>query len=610
MGVQAPPPSIGNQAMLRLQRKCDCGGAPDCDCDTDKTKERKQHKGGLHRATDGSGTTLQSAPPIVHDTLRSPGAMLDPETRAFFEARFGEDFSGVRIHTDSRAAESARAVNATAYTVGRNIAFAPGSFAPATTKGRRLLAHELTHTLQQPQRSDTTTSPDQAQLSVGAPDDQYEQEAEQVADRVLQAADPARPMLGSQRAETATDAATDAGAATGFRQGPSAQAGQVTLDGGSGVVQREPLASYNPTAADQTPDYSQMTWQQLLPSARGATGGRIANIDLHTPDNQIDKWGTGQAPTLTYKPDKNISVQTPSATPQIGVGGTADPEADAVANAQTADFKAAQDAVIAKIKDARAKIPARSMGRSINNNAGYDYNPDTDPAAKDYNQWVKSALPAKVAASDWNWQVFQRIKQLEGQEGRFTTFDKTLSVGPGFSSSGGQTQQVIGKTFSILPEVTALALDAGLIVDAKGEMSVVDVDKRWILSSQDAMAYLQTDVSLLSLLVNVSQGTQPVDASGTVAPDQQTKQRQALLEVEWQQFLNGTLANLPSSIKSWSLDSAVLAVHAKHAQPGNFSYGFWNASNSPDLTLMVRAIYDKVGDSAKYICTGPYAGYH
>ena len=65
------------------------------------------------------------------------------------ERRFGADFSGVRIHADSAAARSARDVNAHAYTVGRHIAFASGRFAPDTTQGRRLLAHELTHVVQQ-----------------------------------------------------------------------------------------------------------------------------------------------------------------------------------------------------------------------------------------------------------------------------------------------------------------------------------------------------------------------------------------------------------------------------------------------------------------------------
>ena len=65
------------------------------------------------------------------------------------ESQFGYDFSRVRIHADAAAAESALAVNALAYTVGRDIVFAAGRYAPATPAGRGLLAHELTHVVQQ-----------------------------------------------------------------------------------------------------------------------------------------------------------------------------------------------------------------------------------------------------------------------------------------------------------------------------------------------------------------------------------------------------------------------------------------------------------------------------
>ncbi len=144
----------------------------------------------------------KAAPPIVHEVLRSPGRPLDPEARAFMEPRFGHDFthvsahgraarpaseglavsrpddewehaasrsvekimqasepslpattgpdfSRVQIHSDSRAAESARAVDALAYTVGEDIVFGAGRYAPGTSDGRRLLAHELTHVVQQ-----------------------------------------------------------------------------------------------------------------------------------------------------------------------------------------------------------------------------------------------------------------------------------------------------------------------------------------------------------------------------------------------------------------------------------------------------------------------------
>jgi hypothetical protein len=87
-------------------------------------------------------------PPIVHEVLRSPGQPLDPTTRAFMEPRFGHDFSQVRVHTDGRAAESARAVNALAYTAGRAVVFATGRYAPFTARGQSLLTHELAHVVQ------------------------------------------------------------------------------------------------------------------------------------------------------------------------------------------------------------------------------------------------------------------------------------------------------------------------------------------------------------------------------------------------------------------------------------------------------------------------------
>jgi hypothetical protein len=96
-----------------------------------------------------ASATAQSAPSAVHDTLRESGQALDASTRGFMEARFGADFGDVRVHADASAARSARSVQALAYTVGPHIAFAPGRYAPQTGPGRRLLAHELAHVVQQ-----------------------------------------------------------------------------------------------------------------------------------------------------------------------------------------------------------------------------------------------------------------------------------------------------------------------------------------------------------------------------------------------------------------------------------------------------------------------------
>jgi len=94
-------------------------------------------------------TEFQTAPSIVYDALRSPGQPLDPTTRAFMEPRFEQDFGDVRVHTNGKAAESAEALNAMAFTVGKDIVFGAGEFAPDVSKGRQLIAHELTHTIQQ-----------------------------------------------------------------------------------------------------------------------------------------------------------------------------------------------------------------------------------------------------------------------------------------------------------------------------------------------------------------------------------------------------------------------------------------------------------------------------
>jgi hypothetical protein len=177
----APPvPALGNQATLRLMRKCDCGGAPDCDCDMGDDKKKKETdspRSGLHRSA-LSPQTPREAPPIVHETLRSPGHTLDPETQAFFEARFGQGLGHVRVHTDARASQSARAVNALAYTVGRDIVFAPGRFAPSANEGRRLLAHELAHVIQQ---RDVTGIPER----VSDPSDPLERDADRMANHAM-----------------------------------------------------------------------------------------------------------------------------------------------------------------------------------------------------------------------------------------------------------------------------------------------------------------------------------------------------------------------------------------------------------------------------------------
>ena len=128
----------------RLQPKCACGG----ECAGCRSAHPSPAPVTVARVgTDHLETT--AAPPIVDEVLRGPGRPLDAAARAFFEPRFGRDFGAVRIHADDRASEAARSVSARAFTVGRHMVFGGGEYSPGTTEGRTLLAHELTHTIQQ-----------------------------------------------------------------------------------------------------------------------------------------------------------------------------------------------------------------------------------------------------------------------------------------------------------------------------------------------------------------------------------------------------------------------------------------------------------------------------
>ena len=136
--MRMPAPAAGSPltaAPPQVSRKC-------AECEEEEEKlQRKEAGAAAH--------SLSGAPAIVHEVLRSPGQPLDAATRAFFEPRFGRDFSSVRVHTGTAAVQSARDVNAHAYTVGQNIVFANGQYAPTQTAGRRLVAHELAHVIQQ-----------------------------------------------------------------------------------------------------------------------------------------------------------------------------------------------------------------------------------------------------------------------------------------------------------------------------------------------------------------------------------------------------------------------------------------------------------------------------
>lgn len=245
-----PPARMPPTRSRLLQRSCACGGSSGSG---DKCEECLQKETGLQRLA-AAPARSNVAPPIVHDVLRSPGQPLDTATRQFMEPRFGHDFGRVRIHADAKAAESAKAVVAHAYTVGSDVVFGQSRYAPGTDSGRRLLAHELTHVVQQRfWKSDGA-------LTIGPKGDAYERQADVIADGVN-----AVPELLSRDQSTQLDS----GARRGYSNPPVAQ--RATDSGVDETV--TPGASPRPaasSAASPTAPPSKPTCA-ALPSATPAT---------------------------------------------------------------------------------------------------------------------------------------------------------------------------------------------------------------------------------------------------------------------------------------------------------------------------------------------------
>jgi hypothetical protein len=163
---------------------------------------------GLQRAAGNAGTAalMEDDRSSVHDVVGSGGTPLEPGLRADMEGRFGHDFGDVRIHNDDAAHRSAKSVNAQAYTVGSDIVFQRDKYDPASDSGRHMLAHELTHVVQQ--RSGPVDGTDAGGgVKVSDPSDRFEREAVANADKVMSAPAPAPAVAGPAVQRVSTEGA-------------------------------------------------------------------------------------------------------------------------------------------------------------------------------------------------------------------------------------------------------------------------------------------------------------------------------------------------------------------------------------------------------------------
>lgn len=205
-------PAQSRHALLRLQRT--------------HGNQYVQRVLGLARKAEGEGEVAPEVESAI-ERARGGGQSLEGGVRRKMESAFGADFSSVRVHTDQRAHELNQAVNALAFTTGQDIFFRDGLYEPASSGGQELLAHELTHVVQQGGEKI------HGKLVVGAPDDEYEQEADLVAKSVVSAdgSQTAREIespRGSARVQR--QAASPAGTTTAQTTTPPVQQQQSAVD--------------------------------------------------------------------------------------------------------------------------------------------------------------------------------------------------------------------------------------------------------------------------------------------------------------------------------------------------------------------------------------------
>jgi hypothetical protein len=228
----------------------------------------------LQRQSAGAGDMPQAAAAAAAHVSRSPGRPLDPAPRALLEQRLQQDFGGVRVHADGQAAASAAAVGARAYTMGQDIVFGRGEYRPGTAEGTRLLAHELTHVVQQ-RRGVSVDG------GMGRAGDAYERQADAVAGAVV-AGRPAHGLLASA-----------AGAGGG---------------GGGVALQREEAPYGKAPAPFDEPLVTEGDYMRK--AVIEAAGGRQTTGATIMSQEEIDKIRKGYTQTYTVKVDGKEETKT------------------------------------------------------------------------------------------------------------------------------------------------------------------------------------------------------------------------------------------------------------------------------------------------------------
>jgi hypothetical protein len=296
--LQRAQRNFGNRSAQRMvtrsrvaQRHCACGGKC-ADCQNKKLADEEDER-LVHRKSSGGGPAAVDAIPT------GAGETLDVHTREPLESHFQSDLSGVRVHTDSAATDSAARMDALAYTSGRDIYFAPGMYAPNGTDGKRLLAHEVAHVVQQSSgRQPTIALKSSSSVIIGAPDDPLEAEADSAAEAFVHSnteeeANRKRPLnevdqsvIQRQTAPQSSPAATPAkGAVASYGPVGPTMTFEGVLLAANGEYLDQVLSDY--IAKHGESEARAFDWRLRMSAAEQVDKSEIEDMDLEAPQQYV-----------------------------------------------------------------------------------------------------------------------------------------------------------------------------------------------------------------------------------------------------------------------------------------------------------------------------------
>lgn len=540
---------------LQRQAGCACGGGcPRCR----STAAEQGH--GWARAS----ASVDSAASLVTDALNAPGEPLQQNVRRTFEAGFGQDFSDVRVHRDERAALSAEAVSAQAYTVGREIVFGAGQYAPDTGDGDRLIAHELTHVLQQSGgaagRAANHSGDKASSLRVSHPADAAELEADRVAHAVTGS-------VASPAARPSVQHSTDAGA----------------------VIQRQDKKEADAPAAPApapaaAPEEDVLKWPDILPvnsieplsikkkdparyAAMTEICRKIKEFRLTIPIRKM--------PSQKY----TVFDQSSKSTPSSPSPNFADQSKEA------SDYR--------------------------------DWLKKAQTPEERENEYRKESAndELRIQLVIWRELLGDEKSPGEGDPSAMNAYDSEgLTWGAGFSGKGPMQEMMYKHLFqretpggpdSDNQEVEKTFLRAGIDV-RKGQNTynfvVVDVNGLWQMPQSEGVKIIKSDPHLLSLFTDVAQG-------GDFMQTEQDKEdwksdlgqlilktdpqypykgaRQAVYNAQWEQFKSraGNVKAVVESLKGWSNDALAFAGHIMHWNITGLSWSDFAATGGSATAL-------------------------